>query len=157
MVADRPEKPRVIKVLGGQRGPKRHPQFVLHARNAAENSGGFPRGFPLAQPRRFPSMGRFEDDRIVEAGSWRFWNIPGRRRTWRPELVRFAVAPVAIAIVWAISVALAPVLYGALSYLLFFAAVLVAAGVGGLGPGLLATVLGAALSLVARRSNSAIT
>jgi len=102
-------------------------------------------------------MGRFEDDRIVEAGSWRFWNIPGRRRTWRQELVRFAVAPVAIAIVWAISVALAPVLHGALSYLLFFAAVLVAAGVGGLGPGLLATVLGAALSLVASRSNSAIT
>ena len=102
-------------------------------------------------------MGRFEDDRIVEAGSWRFWNISERRRTWRQELARFAVAPVAIAIAWAASVALAPVLHGALSYLLFFAAVLVAAGVGGLGPGLLATVLGAALSLVASRSNSAIT
>jgi two-component system, LuxR family, sensor kinase FixL len=102
-------------------------------------------------------MGSFEDDRIVGAESWRFWNISGRRRTWRQELARFAAAPVAIAIAWGASVALAPVLHGALSYLLFFAAVLAAAGVGGLGPGLLATVLGAGLSLLASRGNSAIT
>ena len=102
-------------------------------------------------------MVRFEDDEVLEAGSWRLWNDSGRAKVLRQELVRSAVALVAIAIAWATSFALAPVLHGALSYLLFFAAVLIAAGVGGLGPGLLATALGAVLSLVASTSSSAIT
>ena len=102
-------------------------------------------------------MGRFEDDRVAEAESLRVWNISGSRKAWRQEMVRFAVAPVAIVIAWAISTALAPVPHGALSYLLFFAAVLVAAGVGGLAPGLLATALGAILGIAASRSNSALT
>ena len=102
-------------------------------------------------------MGRFEDNRVAEAESLRFWNISGSRKAWRQEMVRFAVAPVAIVIAWAISTALAPVPHGALSYLLFFAAVLVAAGVGGLAPGLLATALGAILGIAASRSNSALT
>ena len=46
------------KVLGGQRGSKRHPQFVLHARNAVENSGSLPKGFPLSPTVQVPVDGQ---------------------------------------------------------------------------------------------------
>ncbi len=72
-------------------------------------------------------------------------------------MVRFAVAPIVIAIAFAACVALTPVLHGAPQYLLFLAAILAAASFGGLGPGLLATALGMVLGLVATRSSSTIT
>src|SRR3974377_830261 len=102
-------------------------------------------------------MSRRDDDRVAEVASWRFWNISGRQGAWREELLCFAVAPIAIAIAWAACIALTPVLHGAPQYLLFLAAVLVTAGFGGLGPGLLATVLGAVLGLVGAASSPAIT
>jgi len=101
-------------------------------------------------------MSKLDSDRVTEAQPWRLLNI-SERRAWRREVVRFAAAPIAIAIASAACGALTPVLHGAPQYLLFLAAVLAAAGFGGLGPGLLATALGVVLGLVATRSGSTIT
>ena len=64
----------------------------------------------------------------------------------RPDsVVRYGVAPAAIALAFAARYLLEPILHDDLPYLFFVPAVLVAAGVGGLGPGLLATALGVLL------------
>jgi two-component system, LuxR family, sensor kinase FixL len=63
----------------------------------------------------------------------------------RRELVRYALAPVAVAIAFLARLALTPILGDASPYLLFVPAVLVAAGLGGLGPGLSATGLSVVL------------
>jgi hypothetical protein len=62
----------------------------------------------------------------------------------RQEALRYALAPVAVAIAFLARLALTPILEDASPYLLFVPAVLVAAGLGGLGPGLLATGLSVA-------------
>jgi two-component system sensor kinase FixL len=59
----------------------------------------------------------------------------------RREALRYALAPFAVAIAFLARLALTPILGDASPYLLFVPAVLVAAGLGGLGPGLLATGL----------------
>jgi two-component system sensor kinase FixL len=74
---------------------------------------------------------------------------------WR-DLLRYAIAPIAMAIAFAARGALAPTLLDDSPYLFFVPAVLAAAGLGGLGPGLLATALGVMLGLVATESYSAI-
>ena len=61
------------------------------------------------------------------------------------DLTRYGLAPVAIAVALAARVALQPILQDEAPYLFFLPAVLVAAGLGGLGPGLLATALGLVL------------
>ena len=63
----------------------------------------------------------------------------------RRDALRYAVAPFAVAIAFLARLALTPVLGDASPYLLFVPAVLIAAGLGGLGPGLLATGLSAVL------------
>jgi PAS domain S-box-containing protein len=63
----------------------------------------------------------------------------------RQEALRYALAPVAVAIAFLARLALAPILGDASPYLLFVPAVLTAAGLGGLGPGLLATGLSVVL------------
>ena len=65
----------------------------------------------------------------------------------RQEVLRYALAPLAVAIAFLARVALTPVLGDASPYLLFVPAVLVAGGLGGLGPGLLATGLSVVLGL----------
>ena len=57
------------------------------------------------------------------------------------NLTRYGLAPVAIAVALAARVALQPILQDEAPYLFFLPAVLVAAGLGGLGSGLLATAL----------------
>jgi two-component system sensor kinase FixL len=57
------------------------------------------------------------------------------------DLLRYALAPAAVAIAFLARLALTPILGDAAPYLLFVPAVLVAGGLGGLGPGLLATTL----------------
>jgi len=57
------------------------------------------------------------------------------------DLLRYALAPAAVAIAFLARLALTPILGDAAPYLLFVPAVLVAGGLGGLGPGLLATAL----------------
>src|SRR6266481_7588689 len=57
----------------------------------------------------------------------------------RRDMLRYALAPLAVAVAFLARLALTPILGGASPYLLFVPAVLVAAGVGGFGPGLLAT------------------
>src|SRR6516225_5347696 len=59
----------------------------------------------------------------------------------RREALRYALAPFAVAIAFLARLALTPILGDASPYLLFVPAVLIAAGLGGLGPGLLATGL----------------
>jgi two-component system sensor kinase FixL len=68
----------------------------------------------------------------------------GRWLLQRLSLVLYAVAPVAVAL--AARVVLAPILHDQPPYLFFVPAILVAAGFGGLRPGLLATLLSLALS-----------
>jgi two-component system sensor kinase FixL len=63
----------------------------------------------------------------------------------RQEALRYALAPVAVAIAFLARLALTPILGDASPYLLFVPAVLTAAGLGGLGPGLLATGLSVVL------------
>jgi two-component system sensor kinase FixL len=63
----------------------------------------------------------------------------------RREVLRYALAPFAVAIAFLARLALTPILADDSPYLLFVPAVLVAAGLGGLGPGLLATGLSAVL------------
>jgi two-component system sensor kinase FixL len=70
----------------------------------------------------------------------------GRRQLARQSLVRYGIAPILVAIALAARVLLVPVLHDQVPYLFFVPAILVAAGIGGLGPGLLATVLSLALS-----------
>jgi two-component system, LuxR family, sensor kinase FixL len=60
----------------------------------------------------------------------------------RRELMHYGIAPAAVAVAFAARVLLGPVLQDEARYLFFVPAVLLAAGIGGLGPGLLATALG---------------
>ena len=66
----------------------------------------------------------------------------------RPQLLLYGIALLAVAVAWGVRGALAPVLHDHSPYLLFVPAVLVAAGLGGWGPGLAATFLGALLGLL---------
>ena len=72
----------------------------------------------------------------------------GRWLFFRQEAFRYGIAPIAVALAFAARVALTPLLPDDAPYLLFVPAVLVAAAFGGLGPGLLATALGALLGLL---------
>ena len=72
--------------------------------------------------------------------AWKCW-LYSRRKA----LLCYALAPAAVAIAFLLRLALAPALGDDARYLLFVPAVLVAAGLGGLGPGLTATGLGAVL------------
>ena len=65
----------------------------------------------------------------------------------RREVLRYALAPFAVALAFLARLALTPLLGDASPYLLFIPAVLIAAGLGGLGPGLLATGLSVVLGL----------
>src|SRR3954453_10360286 len=65
----------------------------------------------------------------------------------RQDVLRYGMAPLAVAIAFVARIALTPIVQGDSPYLLFIPAVLVAAGLGGLGPGLLATGLSAVLGL----------
>ena len=65
----------------------------------------------------------------------------GRRHFLRQEALRYGIAPLAVALAFGACLALTPILPAHASYLLFVPALLVAAGLGGLGPGLLATAL----------------
>jgi two-component system sensor kinase FixL len=57
------------------------------------------------------------------------------------QVLRYGLAPLAVAAAFVVRLLLAPLLGDAAPYLLFVPAVLVAAGLGGFGPGLLATAL----------------
>lgn len=73
-------------------------------------------------------------------------------RRWffsRPGLLLYGMAFLAVAVAWLARIALAPVLHDQSPYLLFVPAVLVAAGLGGWGPGLAATGLATLLGLLA--------
>jgi two-component system sensor kinase FixL len=59
----------------------------------------------------------------------------------RQNVLRYAIAPAGVAVALAARAVLEPLLRGEAPYLFFVPAVLAAAGVGGLGPGLLATGL----------------
>jgi two-component system, LuxR family, sensor kinase FixL len=73
-------------------------------------------------------------------------------RRWffsRPRLLLYGMTLLAVAVAWLARIALAPVLHDQSPYLLFVPAVLVAAGLGGWGPGLAATGLATLLGLFA--------
>jgi len=70
----------------------------------------------------------------------------GRWLLERQSLVLHGIAPVAVATALATRVLLGPILHDQAPYLFFVPAILVAAGLGGFGPGLVATLLSLALS-----------
>jgi two-component system sensor kinase FixL len=74
----------------------------------------------------------------------------------QPQLLLYGIALLAVAVACGLRIALAPVLQDHSPYLLFVPAVLVAAGLGGWGPGLAATALGALLGLFVFAEVSAI-
>lgn len=76
--------------------------------------------------------------------------------TSRDAAVRYAVALVAVTIAFACRLALAPLLSDQAPYLFFMPAVLLAAGVGGLGPGILATTFSVPLIFVFFSNSGAI-
>ncbi|MGE5159260.1 MAG: PAS domain S-box protein [Gemmatimonas sp.] len=78
-----------------------------------------------------------------ESGSWL-----DAAYTGRDAAVRYAVALVAVTIAFACRLALGPLLSDQAPYLFFMPALLLAAGVGGLGPGILATTLSVPLIFV---------
>jgi two-component system sensor kinase FixL len=74
----------------------------------------------------------------------------------RGKALRYGLAPLAVAIAFSVRLALEPILGDASPYLLFVPAVLVAGGLGGLGPGLLATALSVLLGLFAIMNSAGI-
>ena len=80
----------------------------------------------------------------VLVGSSRPWVETSAMRA----TARYALAPVTVAVAVAFKLLLAPIASGESLYLMLVPAVLAAAGLGGLGPGLLATVLGLLFALV---------
>jgi two-component system sensor kinase FixL len=76
----------------------------------------------------------------------------------RQHAFRYLLAPLAVAVAFLARLALTPVLHDASPYLLFIPAVLVAGGLGGLGPGLLATGLSIVLGffVVATSSSTSV-
>src|SRR5215510_14769567 len=72
---------------------------------------------------------------------------PASRRpgTTHKPLIQFGIAVVAVAVAWLADRQLLPLIGAEAPYLCFILAVLVAAGVGGLRPGLVATALGIVL------------
>src|SRR5919206_5048180 len=78
-----------------------------------------------------------EVDSTARSISWRAWLLR------HPDLLRYALAPVVVAIALAARIALAPLLGDDAPYLFFVPPVLIAAGLGGWGPGITATALGA--------------
>jgi two-component system, LuxR family, sensor kinase FixL len=73
----------------------------------------------------------------------------------RGHAIRYTLAPAAVAVAFLGRLALTPVLGDASPFLLFIPAVLVASGLGGLGPGLLATALSVVLGFFVTISPSA--
>ena len=71
-------------------------------------------------------------------------NIPSIERG---KIWRYGVAPTAVALSLAAHALLAPILHDGTIFLYFVPAVLISAGIGGLGPGLLATTLGLVAAL----------
>ena len=77
---------------------------------------------------------------------------PSPLKRWlfsRPRLLLYGLAVLAVAVAWLARIALVLVLHDQSPYLLFVPAVLVAAGLGGWGPGLVATALATLLGLFA--------
>ena len=66
----------------------------------------------------------------------------------RKSLIQYGIALVAVAVAWLARSLLSPILGAEASYLFFVPAVLVAAGFGGIGPGLIATVLATVLGFL---------
>jgi two-component system, LuxR family, sensor kinase FixL len=74
----------------------------------------------------------------------------------RGKALRYGLAALAVGVAFSVRLALEPILGDASPYLLFVPAVLVAGGLGGLGPGLLATALSIPLGLIAIMNSAAV-
>jgi two-component system, LuxR family, sensor kinase FixL len=90
-------------------------------------------------------MKTFVTDLTAKAGDQGHPSGFGRWLLLRQDALRYATALLAVGIAFLARIALTPILQDNSPYLFFVPAVLVAAGFGGLGPGLVATALGAVL------------
>src|SRR5215216_183523 len=89
-------------------------------------------------PRPQPPM--TAEARVLPAGSTTR-STPAGWLAWRADIVGYAIALASVAIAFAARALLNPLLHEEVPYLFFVPAVLLAAGLGGLGPGLFATGL----------------
>jgi two-component system sensor kinase FixL len=72
------------------------------------------------------------------------------RQLWsQPDVMPYGLAPIAVALAFAVRAMLVPILHDDSPYLFFVPAVLLAASLGGWGPGLLATILSVLLGSLA--------
>src|ERR1700686_3668734 len=101
-------------------------------------------------------MNRIDADWAPTSGARGFLSAFAAPGFLRQSVLGYAIAPIAMALAFAVY-ALTPVLHDNSPYLFFVPAVLIAAGLGGIGPGLLATALGVVLGLLLIKSHSAIT
>src|ERR1700690_221190 len=74
----------------------------------------------------------------------------------RRKIMRYGIAPTAVALALAARALLAPILHDDSIFLYFVPTVLISAGIGGLGPGLLATTLSLVAAFFVLSSASAI-
>jgi two-component system sensor kinase FixL len=74
--------------------------------------------------------------------------VPAAESSWRRDAGRYGMAAGAVAVAAGVRLLLTPVASDESLYLFFVPAVLAAAGIGGLGPGLVATALSLLLGLV---------
>jgi two-component system, LuxR family, sensor kinase FixL len=87
-------------------------------------------------------------DRAKGGAAERVLSSNNRRHFLGQDALRYGIALLAVALAFGSRLALTPILPGETAYLLFVPALLVAAGLGGLGPGVLATALSALLGLL---------
>src|SRR5262245_57735961 len=118
-----------------------------------ENSDNVPKGFPGGRELfKRSAMRTFLADLAAKAGDR---GDLGGLQGWlarRQEAVRYGIAPLVVAVALLARFVFAPILADDSPYLFFVPAVLIAAGVGGWGPGVLATVLATVLGPVLIRT-----
>ena len=104
------------------------------------------RGFPdpAGTSGRSPMKTLLADLAVKSTRAGAASGLWSRALRW-PDGFRYALAPLAVAIAFVARSALTPILQTDMPYLFFVPAVLVAGGLGGLGPGLVATGLGTLL------------
>src|SRR5215472_17283991 len=135
-----------------------HLRFLLHWKRLRAG-GKIPikhlRASPEVAPARHLAMTTFGANLPAEPGQ-RGNPSPFDHLLLQGKALRYGLAPLAVAVAFSVRLALDPIAGDASRYLLFVPAVLAAGGLGGLGPGLLATALSVLLGLFASMDSTAV-
>jgi two-component system sensor kinase FixL len=123
---------------------------LLDPEDATENSGNLPTGFTVDTPDAPLTRDRIAVTEVVKSGVGK-----PERRPWAANRAAwpYAIAILSVAILIGLNLALGPIIGERTLLVLFVPAVLIASGLGGIGPGLLATGLSIAGSLILHGSS----